>query len=95
MRAPSAAINFDHFHTIIALHATGLQLCLTTCLLYILLAEHTTVYYAIDEASNGAPRIREKYFLRNEKSNFIYLHMYLYDEPKFALQAKPNSTVQK
>lgn len=33
--ALAAAINFDHFHTIIALHATGLQLCLTTCLLYI------------------------------------------------------------
>lgn len=30
-----------------------------------ILAERTTVYYAIDEASNGAPRIREKYFLRD------------------------------
>lgn len=31
-----------------------------------ILAERTTVYYAIDEASNnGAPRICEKYFLRD------------------------------
>lgn len=49
--ALAAAINFDHFHTVIALRATGLQLCLTTCLLYIPLAECISVYYAIEEAS--------------------------------------------
>lgn len=65
-RVQAAAINFDHFHTVIALHATGLQLCLTTRLLYILLVECIHCFIMQSKRRRvEAPRIREKYFLRD------------------------------
>lgn len=87
--ALAAAINFDHFHTIIALHATGLQLCLTTCLLYIF-SQNVPLFIM----QSMKHRIMERLvFARNiffAMELYWHIHRYIYvtSEVKEILQLK-------